>query len=276
MVRPAVDTFIDAPTARAQAGQDRGMATRIDLNCDLGEELDAWTPGVDGVDTQLLDVVTSANVACGFHAGDERIMAAVCRAAADRGVAVGAHVSYLDREHFGRRFLDVPADVLRAQVAEQVATLQRIARAGGARVTYVKPHGALYNAVVHHEAHARAVVDGVGDLPVVGLPGSAVLDAATARGLRAVTEAFADRGYRNDGTLVPRSEPGALVTDDAEVAARVVRLVADGLVRAVDGTEVRVSAESVCVHSDTPGAAVLAAAVRRALAAGGVVVQPFA
>jgi len=251
------------------------MATRIDLNCDLGEELDPWTPGVDGLDAQLLDVVTSANVACGFHAGDERIMAAVCRAAAERGVAVGAHVSYLDREHFGRRFLDVPADELRAQVAQQLATLQAVARGVGTRVAYVKPHGALYNAVVHHEAQARAVVEAVDDLPVVGLPGSAVLDAAARRGLRAVTEAFADRGYRADGTLVPRSEPGALVTDGDEVAARVLRLATDHLVRAVDGTDVRVAAESVCVHSDTPGAAALAVAVRAALEAGGVRVAPF-
>lgn len=251
------------------------MADRIDLNCDLGEEFDPWEPGVDGLDTQLLDVVTSANVACGFHAGDERIMAVVCRAAAARGVTVGAHVSYLDRENFGRRFVDVPADVLQAQVAQQIATLQAIALREGARVAYAKPHGALYNTVVHHEVHARAVVDAITDLPVLGLPGSAVLAAASVRGLRAVTEAFADRGYRADGTLVPRSEPGALVTDDAEVAARVVRLAVDGVVRAVDGTDVRVDAESVCVHSDTPGAAALARAVRATLAANGVAVVPF-
>jgi UPF0271 protein len=251
------------------------MSARIDLNCDLGEELDAWEPGVDGLDSALLDVVTSANVACGFHAGDERIMAAVCRAAATRGVAVGAHVSYLDREHFGRRFVDVPADVLRAQVAQQLETLQAVARQAGTRVAYVKPHGALYNAVVHHEAHAAAVVAALTGLPVLGLPGSAVLAAATARGLRAVTEAFADRGYRADGTLVPRNEPGALVSDAGEVAARVVRLAAEGVVRAVDGAEVRVRAESVCVHSDTPGAAVLAGTVRAALVDSGVVVGPF-
>ncbi|GEK20089.1 LamB/YcsF family protein [Cellulomonas xylanilytica] len=252
------------------------MGARIDLNCDLGEELDAWEAGVDGLDTMLLDVVTSANVACGFHAGDERIMASVCRAASARGVAVGAHVSYLDRENFGRRFLDVPADVLTAQVAEQIETLQAVALREGARVAYVKPHGALYNAVVHHEEHARAVVAAITDLPVLGLPGSAVLAAASVRGLRAVPEAFADRGYRADGTLVPRSEPGALVTDAAEVAALVLRLATDGVVRAVDGTEVTVAAESVCVHSDTPGAAALARTVRAALVAHGVMLAPFA
>ncbi|KQR17111.1 LamB/YcsF family protein [Cellulomonas sp. Leaf334] len=251
------------------------MADRIDLNCDLGEELDAWAPGVDGLDTQLLDIVTSANVACGFHAGDERIMAAVCGAAAVRGVAVGAHVSYLDRANFGRRFLDVPADVLQAHVAQQIGVLQAIALREGTRVAYVKPHGALYNTVVHHEEHARAVVAAITDLPVLGLPGSAVLAAATSRGLRAVTEAFADRGYCADGTLVPRSEPGALVTDTDEVAARVVRLATEGVVRAVDGADVRVDAESVCVHSDTPGAAALARTVRAALAENGVAVLPF-
>ncbi|NUU16078.1 LamB/YcsF family protein [Cellulomonas humilata] len=251
------------------------MAVRIDLNCDLGEELDAWEAGVDGLDMLLLDVVTSANVACGYHAGDERIMAAVCRAAAARGVAVGAHVSYLDREHFGRRFLDVPADELRAQVTQQVAVLAAIALREGTRVAYVKPHGALYNAVVHHQEHARSVMEGVGDLPVLGLPGSAVLEIAARTGRRAVAEAFADRGYRSDGTLVPRSEPGALVTDADEVAARVVRLAQHGVVRAVDGSDVRVVAESVCVHSDTPGAAVLARSVRAALERDGVAVAPF-
>lgn len=252
------------------------MAVRIDLNCDLGEELDAWEAGVDGLDMLLLDVVTSANVACGYHAGDERIMAAVCRAAAARGVAVGAHVSYLDRENFGRRFVDVPADVLREQVSEQVELLRAIARREGTRVAYVKPHGALYNAVVHHEEHARSVVEALGDLPVLGLPGSAVLDVAARTGRRAVAEAFADRGYRADGTLVPRSEPGALVTDADEVAARVVRLAQHGVMRAVDGSDVRVVAESVCVHSDTPGAAVLARRVRAGLWANGVTVAPFA
>lgn len=251
------------------------MADRIDLNCDLGEEVDAWEPGVDGLDTQLLDVVTSANVACGFHAGDERIMAAVCGAASARGVAVGAHVSYLDREHFGRRFVDVAADVLQDQVTQQLETLQAIALREGARVAYVKPHGALYNTVVHHEEHARAVVAAITDLPVLGLPGSAVLAAASSRGLRAVTEAFADRGYRADGTLVPRSEPGALVTDSDEVTRRVVRLATEGVVRAVDGTDVRIGAVSVCVHSDTPGAAALARAVRAALVENGVAVLPF-
>ncbi|MBO9555459.1 5-oxoprolinase subunit PxpA [Cellulomonas sp.] len=255
------------------------MGGRIDLNCDLGEGLDDWVPGVAGPESLLLATVTSANVACGFHAGDERVMAAVCRAAAERGVAVGAQVSYRDREHFGRRFLDLPPDVLHADVAEQVAALRRAAAEAGTTVAYVKPHGALYNAVVRHEQQATAVVDAVvaagGDLPVVGLPGAVVLDVAGDRGLRAVREAFADRGYRADGTLVPRTEPGALVVDADAVVARVLDMVVRGHVVAVDGTVVPLDAESVCVHSDTPGATVLAAAVREALDGAGVVVEPF-
>jgi 5-oxoprolinase (ATP-hydrolysing) subunit A len=261
------------------AREDRGVRARIDLNCDLGEGLDDWVPGVPGPETVLLESVTSANVACGFHAGDDRVMAAVCRAAAERGVAVGAQVSYRDREHFGRRFLDVPAEVLRADVEEQIGALRRAAQSAGTQVAYVKPHGALYNAVVRHERQATAVVDAVvaagGDLPVVGLPGAVVLDLARARGLRAVTEAFADRGYRADGTLVPRTEAGALVVDPEAVAGRVLDMVVRGHVVAVDGSVVPVEAESVCVHSDTPGATALAAAVRAALAAAGVVVEPF-
>lgn len=255
------------------------MRARLDLNCDLGEGLDPWVPGVDGLDARLLRVVTSANVACGGHAGDERTMHAVCTRAARDGVRVGAHVSYDDREAFGRRFLDVPAPELRATVAAQLRTLREVAAAAGMRVAYVKPHGALYNALVHHEEQAAAVLAGVRDvddtLPVVGLPGSAVLDRAARLGMRAVTEAFADRGYRADGTLVPRTEPGALVTDGDEVARRVVRMATERLVRATDGTDVGVDAESVCLHSDTEGAAALAVQVRAALAAAGVDVVPF-
>ncbi|WP_029289782.1 LamB/YcsF family protein [Cellulomonas sp. HZM] len=250
----------------------------IDLNCDLGEEIDPWAPGEPGLDSHLLTIVTSANVACGAHAGDERIMSEVCREASARGVAVGAHVSYVDRAGFGRTFVDVPADTLREQVAVQIATLRRAAATVGAEVRYVKPHGALYNAIVRHEEHALAVVEAVEPtgLPVVGLPASAVLRIAREHGLRAVTEAFADRGYRADGTLVPRSQSGALVTDGDEVADRVLRIALDGRVRAVDGTDVAIDAESVCVHSDTPGAAALAAAVRARLESAGVDVRPFA
>lgn len=252
----------------------------IDLNCDLGEGLGVWNLGEPGTDDALLEVVTSANVACGFHAGDPAIMAARCSTAAARGVAVGAHVGYRDLVGFGRRRLDVPPDVLLQEVAYQVGALQAVARTVGARVGYVKPHGALYNRVVHDEEQALAVVAGVAGtdpgLALMGLPGSAVLRHAEAAGLRTVTEAFVDRGYRADGTLVPRGRPGALVTDPEEAAARAVRMVRDGVVASVDGGDVPVVAESLCVHSDTPGAVPVARAVRAALEAAGVALRPVA
>src|SRR2546421_1583279 len=194
--------------------------TTIDLNADLGEGFGVWTLGDDAA---LLGVVTSANVACGFHAGDPRTMRTVCSLAAAEGVAIGAQVSYRDLAGFGRRFIDVDPVELADDVLYQVGALQAFASAAGARVAYVKPHGALYNAIVHHEAQAAAVVAGVeafGELPVLGLPGSEFLKAAAAVGLRTFAEAFADRGYTPAGTLVPRREPNALLTDTAAVVER--------------------------------------------------------
>ncbi|HEY0187406.1 MAG TPA: 5-oxoprolinase subunit PxpA [Cellulomonas sp.] len=253
------------------------MATHIDLNCDLGEGLGPWTLGEPGTDDALLRVVTSANVACGFHAGDPMIMAATCATAQRRGVAVGAHVGYQDLAGFGRRVLDVPGEVLRAEIAYQVGALIGVARTVGARVRYVKPHGALYHRIVRDEDQAAAVVAGVvavdPTLALVGLPGSAVLRLAAEAGLPAVVEAFVDRGYRADGSLVPRGEPGALVTDPAEAGRRAVTMVRDGWV-AADGVRVPVVADSLCVHSDTPGAVAVARAVRAALAEAGVDLRP--
>lgn len=256
------------------------MATHIDLNCDLGEGYGPWSLGEPGADDALLSVVSSANVACGFHAGDPSIMAARCATALARGVAVGAHVSYRDLVGFGRRRLDVPPGELAAEVAYQVGALQAVARTVGARVGYVKPHGALYNRVVRDEEQAAAVVAGVAGadptLAVVGLPGSAVLRHAREAGLRTVTEAFVDRGYLADGTLVPRGSAGALVTDPDEAAARAVRMATEGAVVAVDGALVRLDAASLCVHSDTPGAVPVARAVRAALETAGVELRPAA
>jgi UPF0271 protein len=250
---------------------------RLDLNADVGESFGAWTLGDDAA---VLDVVTSANVACGFHAGDPLTLRTTCRYAAERGVVVGAQVAYRDLAGFGRRFMDVPADELTADLIYQLGALSAIAQVEGTDVAYVKPHGALYNAVVHHEAQARALVDAVvavdTSLPILGLPGSLVLELATDAGLRAVTEAFADRAYTAEGRLVPRTEPGAVLHDPAEVAARVVRLVLDGVVTAVDGTDVEVRAESVCIHGDTPGAVAMARAVRAGLEQAGVEIRPFA
>ena len=249
----------------------------IDLNADLGEGFGVWRLGDDDA---LLGVVSSANVACGFHAGDPLTMRRVCGRAAAAGVAVGAQVSYRDLAGFGRRFIDVEPAELAADVLYQLAALDGIARAAGTRVSYVKPHGALYNAAVTHEGQAQAVVDAVlafdRRLPVLGLPGSALLRSAEAAGMRPVAEGFADRGYTPEGRLVPRREPGALVEDPAAVAERAVRMATDGVVVAVDGTALLMPVESVCVHGDTPGAADLARAVRTALTAAGVGVRSFA
>jgi len=249
----------------------------IDLNADLGEGFGVWRLGDDEA---LISLVTSANVACGFHAGDPATMRRVCARAAEAGVAVGAQVSYRDLAGFGRRFIDVDPAELADDVLYQLSALDGIARASGTRVSYVKPHGALYNAAVTHEGQAGAVVDAVaaygGALPVLGLPGSALLRAAESAGLRAVPEGFADRGYTAAGTLVPRRKPGALVHDPAAVAERAVRMALHGEVMAVDGTRVPLAVESVCVHGDTAGAVDLVRAVRTALEAVGLDVAPFA
>ncbi|GDY30619.1 LamB/YcsF family protein [Gandjariella thermophila] len=248
----------------------------MDLNSDLGEGFGAWRLGDDEA---LLDVVTSANVACGFHAGDPHTMRRACTAAHARGVAIGAQVSYRDLAGFGRRFIDVDPAELADEVLYQIGALEAFARAAGGRVSYVKPHGALYNAVVHHEAQARAVVDGVrafGDLPVLGLPGSVFLTLAEKAGLVAVREAFADRGYAPDGTLLPRGTEGALLTDTAAVVGRAVQLAERGELVAADGTVIPMPADSLCLHGDTPGAVAHARAVRATLESAGVPLAPFA
>jgi UPF0271 protein len=248
----------------------------IDLNSDLGEGYGVWQLGDDDA---MLGIVTSANIACGFHAGDPLTLRRTVEAAVTHGVVVGAQVGYPDLLGFGRRFLDIDPAELAAGVIYQIGALDGLARAAGGAVQYVKPHGALYNAVVHHEAQAAAVVDGVlafdDSLAVLGLPGSRWLALAEAAGLRPVREAFADRAYSADGTLVPRGEPGAVLTDEAAVVDRCVRLATAGEVVAADGTVVRVDAESLCLHGDTPGAVRLVRAVRTALAGAGIGLAPF-
>lgn len=248
----------------------------VDLNCDLGESFGALTVGDDAA---MLRLVTSANVACGFHGGDPSTMLATCRVAAENGVSVGAHVSYRDLAGFGRRSMDVPVAELRDEVLYQLAALAGMARVAGSAVRYVKPHGALYNRIVVDEAHAVAVVEAVAAfdpaLPLLGLPGSVVERVAVDRGLRYVREAFVDRGYRADGTLVPRTQAGALLTDVGTIATRAVRMAAEGAVEAVDGTGIGVAADSLCVHGDTPGAVAMAEAVRRGLDDAGIAVEAF-
>ena len=249
--------------------------TTLDLNADVGESYGAWTLGDDDA---VLDVVTSANVACGFHAGDPSTLLRTVEAAAERGVAVGAQVSYPDLVGFGRRAMELaPADVT-ADVLYQVGALAGIARAAGTEVRYVKPHGALYNRAARDPGVAAAIAAGVRRydpaLPVLLLAGSPGLDAVRAAGLTGVGECFADRAYTPDGRLLSRREPGAVLTDPAEVAIRAVRM-ATGEVVATDGSLLRLDARSMCLHGDTPGAAALARAVRDGLVAAGVELVPF-
>jgi UPF0271 protein len=248
----------------------------VDLNADLGESFGRWLLGDD---TALIQVISSANVACGFHAGDPPTLRRSCELAAARGVAVGAQVSYRDLAGFGRRFIDVAPDDLRDDVLYQLGALDAFARAAGTRVSYLKPHGAMYHAVVAHREQAAAVVAAVAEhdpsLAVLGLPGSALLDCAQAAGLTAVPEAFADRRYTADGGLLPRSRPGAVITDPELIADQVRRLVTGPGVIADDETVVPVTAESICVHGDTPGAVQIARTVRSAIESAGLSVRPF-
>ena len=249
---------------------------RIDLNADLGESYGSWSMGDDEA---LLDVVTSANVACGFHAGDPVTMLRTCRAAAARGVSVGAHPSYPDLVGFGRRHLDMSAEELTAAIVYQVGALDACCRAAGTRLSFVKPHGALYHDVSRDAALARAFIAGVvsvAPLTVLGPAGSELLRVAAELGLSTASEVFADRGYRPDGSLVPRGQAGAIVNDADRVAERVVAMVTAGTVMAVDGTVVPLRADSICLHSDTPGAVALARRVRAALEDAGVGLGPFA
>ena len=248
----------------------------IDLNSDVGESFGNWTMGDDAA---IFRSVSSANIACGFHAGDPSTIARTCRDAVAAGISIGAHVGYRDLAAFGRRFLDCSPTELADDVLYQLGALEGIARAAGGRISYVKPHGALYNTIVTHQEQAQAVVDAVkafgGDLPMLLLPGSVALAAAEAAGLRGVAEAFADRAYNPDGTLVSRREPGAVLHDEDAVAANMVRLATEGTIVARDGSTIRTSAESICLHGDTAGAVSMAAAVRRELEAAGVDIRSF-
>ncbi|MEV6126456.1 5-oxoprolinase subunit PxpA [Streptomyces violaceusniger] len=254
--------------------------TALALNTDVGEGFGVWGPADEG---ELLDQVTAANVACGFHAGDPDILRRTCEASTARGVAIGAQVSYRDLAGFGRRFIDVPPATLVNELLYQMGALEVFARLAGGRVGYVKAHGALYNAAARHTGHAAAIVEAVAlydrGLPLLCQPGTAVWERAVEAGVRPLAEGFIDRGYTDDGLLVPRSAPGALITDPAEAAERALRMAESGTVVSVTGTVVRIAPDNgelaaLCVHSDTPGAAGLAAAVRETLASGRIAVGP--
>jgi 5-oxoprolinase (ATP-hydrolysing) subunit A len=248
----------------------------IDLNSDVGESFGRWSLGDDAA---MMASVSSANVACGFHAGDPSVIRATCEAAAGAGVVVGAHVGYRDLAGFGRRYMDVDPRELADDVVYQIGALQALAATAGTSVRYVKPHGGLYNAIVRNTAQARAVVDAVKSvdpgLPILGLPGSEVLRLAEAAGLRAVSEAFADRAYNPDGTLVSRSIPGAVLEDPDQVAEHVLRMATESAVRTIDGSTLKIRAESICVHGDSPGAVAMATAVKSALGDAGVSIGSF-
>lgn len=252
------------------------MAVTIDMNSDLGEN----TPErAVSDDERMLQLVSSANVSCGFHAGSPEGIRETLAAAVAGSVVIGAHPSYHDYEGFGRHPMEVDSSTLQAQVEYQLGAVVGLATAVGGRVAYVKPHGALYNTIAHDERQARAVVAAVRavdpSLVLLGLAGSVVLDVAARAGLTVASEAFADRAYLPDGQLVSRTQDGAVLHDPAAVAERMLRLTHTGTISAIDGTPIRIDAQSICVHGDSAGAVAMAAEVRRVLEASGLQIAPF-
>ncbi|MGO3147950.1 MAG: LamB/YcsF family protein [Leucobacter sp.] len=252
-------------------------ARSIDLNSDLGEHSGG---AAEVTDELMLQMVTSANVACGFHAGSVLTMLQTCQIAKSRSVAIGAHVSYFDRAGFGRTPMNPSDEDLMSSVVYQIGALQAVARSVGAEVRYVKPHGALYNTIAEDERQSGVVIAAMRsvapELSLVCLAGSSLVDQVRAAGLHAVPEAFADRAYTSAGSLMPRSEPGAVLSDATEVANRMVSLVQNGTILAADGSLIRLDAASICVHGDSPGAVQMARAVREKLLGAGVGLAPFA
>jgi len=244
---------------------------RIDVNADIGEADDP-----DGLarDAVLFRGITSASIACGGHAGDPRTMAIAVERALERGVGIGAHVAYADREGFGRRRLDAPIEEVAAEAVRQFDALAVVAGRAGGAITHVKPHGALYNAVAEDAALAEAVLGALAErapgVAVFAMPGTAAFAIAAALGLEPVAEGFPERGYRGDGLLQPRSRPGALIEEPAEVGARAAALAVGEPIPAVDGASLRLPVATLCVHSDHPAAVENLAAMRAALAAAGV------
>ena len=249
----------------------------IDLNSDLGEGFGPWPMGDDAA---MLGIVTSANIACGFHAGDPAGILKVLRVAAGRGVAVGAHIGYRDLVGFGRRNMDPSSEELVADTIYQIGALQGLARAAGTAVRYVKPHGALYNTIAGDARQAADVIAGIRaadpSLVLMALAGAPVVAQARAAGITVVCEAFADRAYNADGSLVSRRLPGAVIHDPAEVALRMLRMVNKGRITAIDGTDIALEAQSICIHGDTRTAVAIATTLRDTLAARGVTLKSFA
>lgn len=248
----------------------------IDLNSDLGESYGAWRMGDDAT---MLEIVSSANVACGFHAGDPASILRTLHAAAQSGVVIGAHVSYPDLVGFGRRDLDIAPAELMADVIYQIGALQGLAAAAGTSVRYVKPHGALYNRIAECPVQGGAVIEAIRaidpTLAMLCLANAPIIDRAREAGLTVVAEAYADRAYTSEGRLVPRKEHGAVLHDPMAIAERMLRWVTEGTMESIDGRLIRIDAQSICVHGDSPGALAIAREVRRRLEAQGVTVSSF-
>lgn len=258
-------------------GEGGSMALRVDLNCDMGESFGAWTLGQDEA---LLDHVTSANIACGFHAGDPATMARTVERAAAKGVALGAHPSLPDLQGFGRRAMAVSPGEVRGLMLYQLGALDAFARAAGSRLHHVKPHGALYHMAARDRSLAEALAQAVKafdpSLILVGLSGSALIDAGQAAGLACASEVFADRSYEADGNLTPRNLPEALIEDEDLALARVLRMVREGRVASRTGEEVALRADTLCLHGDQPKALAFAQRLRRALDGAGIQVRALA
>ena len=248
----------------------------IDINCDMGESFGPWKMGADG---EVMPNITSANVACGAHAGDPRVMRRTVRAAKTHGVSVGAHPGYADLQGFGRREMQVDPAEIEDMLLAQIGALAAIARAEGVPLRHVKAHGALYNQAARDRRLADAIAAAIKafdpSLIMFGLPKSAMVDAGVAAGLRVAGEGFADRAYEPDGSLTPRSRPGAVIHDPAVVVERAVRMIRDGVVLTPAGREIPLKIDTLCVHGDTPGAAELVKRIRAGLDAAGIQARPL-
>lgn len=248
----------------------------IDLNSDLGESFGPWPMGDD---TAMLAIVSSANIACGFHAGDPAGILSVLGQAARRGVSVGAHVGYRDLVGFGRRNMDPSSAELVADTIYQIGALQGLAAAAGTRVSYVKPHGALYNTISHDARQAADVIAGIKavdpSLALLALSGAPIVAQARAAGLAVICEAFADRAYNADGSLVSRRSEGAVIHDPHIIAARMLRLVGEGRITATDGSDITIEVQSICIHGDTAEAVSIGRALHAALSNHGVSIRSF-
>ena len=255
---------------------ERATAIRIDINCDMGESFGPWGMGADD---QVMPHITSANIACGAHAGDPVVMRRTIRLAKSAGVAVGAHPGFADLQGFGRREMIVDPGEVEASLIAQIGAIAAMARAEALPLQHVKAHGALYNMAARDralaDAIARAIASVDATLIMFGLPNSPMIEAARAAGLRIASEGFADRAYRADGSLTPRTEPGAVIHDVEAVVARAVRMATDGVVLTPDGTAVPLRIDTICVHGDTPGAPELTRRIRDGLRGAGAHVAPI-